>query len=342
MAEKSRVLIAGIGGASLGIEILKCLLLANERYAVYGCDISPLAYGHYQAGFERTFVVDRRLYVDSVLQACSKASIQCIIPGAEEPMVLLSRAQEKLADAKVVLIGNSTSVVSRCSDKGISFESLASRGYKTPLTLDVNKDEDLGVMPFPCVVKPATGTGGSSFVFLARDREEALFYVDYLTRNNKKVIVQEYIPVDEGEFTVGVLSLPDGNLFGSVALRREFHCKLSVRTRGVAGLISSGYSQGLIGEFPRVRKVAEEIAQALDSTGPLNIQGRVKDGTFVPFEINPRFSASTYLRAMAGFNEVDVYLQFVLNGIRSNPPVLKPGYYLRSLSELYVPQDKVP
>ena len=36
MKSRPRVLSAGIGGASIGTEILKCLLDAN-RYDVYGC-----------------------------------------------------------------------------------------------------------------------------------------------------------------------------------------------------------------------------------------------------------------------------------------------------------------
>jgi carbamoyl-phosphate synthase large subunit len=112
-------------------------------------------------------------------------------------------------------------------------------------------------------------------------------------------------------------------------------------SRGEAGLISSGYSQGLIDDFPQVRAVAEKIAVAIGSTGPLNVQGRVRDGVLVPFEINPRFSASTYLRAMAGFNEVDLYLQFINDGVVSPPPPIRPGYYLRSLSEVYVERDQV-
>ena len=55
MSSKLNILIAGIGGASLGTEILKSLLLVKERYRVFGCDISPFAFGHFQNDFESTF-----------------------------------------------------------------------------------------------------------------------------------------------------------------------------------------------------------------------------------------------------------------------------------------------
>ena len=81
---------------------------------------------------------------------------------------------------------------------------------------------------------------------------------------------------------------------------------MSVKWKDKGGLILSGYTQGLIDEFPDVCKTAVEIANSVQSRGPLNIRGRVKDKVFYPFVINPYFSASTYLRALVGFNEVDL------------------------------------
>lgn len=340
MSRKLTVLIAGIGGASLGTEILKCLLLAG-RYEVYGCDISPLAFGHYQHGFRGTLLVDRDDYVGSVLRVCAETGAQYVIPGGEEPMVLLAREGERLAAAGVGFAGNDPAVVTRFSDKRLTFETLAQMGIQTPITLTVKEPRDLDPMRYPCVVKPATGSGGSTFVFLAGDREEALLYVSYLTRNGSTAIVQEYLPEDEGEFTIGVLSLPDRRVAGSVAMRRLFNSKLSVLHRGRLGLISTGYSQGYIDEYKTWRETAERIAVAIGSAGPINLQGRVRRGAFVPFEINPRFSASTYLRAMAGFNEVDVFLQFLATGHVNQASPLRPGYYLRSLTETYVPPEGV-
>ena len=45
-----RVMIAGIGGASLGTEIRKSLTLAGG-YEIYGCDVSKTAYGLYEDEF---------------------------------------------------------------------------------------------------------------------------------------------------------------------------------------------------------------------------------------------------------------------------------------------------
>lgn len=334
--KKINVLIAGIGGASLGTEILKCLG-QSDRYRIFGCDISEMAYGLYEDGFTKTFKINRDNYVADVLDICRDQEIDIIIPGGEEPTSLLSRHKSHLSENNVLLAVNDPDVVALCSDKAACFRKLAEIGVTIPLSADAENFEHVFPREMSCVIKPATGSGGSSFVFLARDRNEAAVYVDYLLRNKQTPLVQEYVSHETGEFTVGTLRI--GDKTGSIALKRLFNSKLSVLQKGEAGLISTGYSQGLIEDFPDIRATCEKIAVALDSTGPLNVQGRVKNGEFVPFEINPRFSASSYLRAMAGFNEIDLYLRHMMGENVAFPQSLKYGYYLRSLTEQYVPQE---
>jgi carbamoyl-phosphate synthase large subunit len=338
-----RILVAGIGGASLGSEVMKSLRAAG-RYDVYGCDISPLAFGHYATGQSATFVVERNRYVDAVLDICRANQIRAIIPGGEGPLSLLgaSAAMARLRDADIMLAANSPEVTALCSDKARCFARLRELGLPIPSTIIVEPDRELNeseVTSFPQIIKPAGGTGGSRFVFLARDWSETRLYTRLLSNLGRVALVQTYVPLDEGEFTIGVLSLPDGRTVGSIAMKRIFHTKLSVLFESETGLVSSGYSQGWVAEFPDLCRQAEGIAEMIGSIGPINVQARVKDGVLLPFEINPRFSASTYLRTLAGYNEIDVYLQAVLHGRSAPPPAVKRGYYLRSLSEVSVPAE---
>ena len=334
------VMIAGIGGASLGTEILKSLLTA-EAYRVYGCDISPLAFGHYQEGFARTFLADESRYVESLKEICVNQKITALIPGGEAPLNLLAPHAAEFERMGIHLIANSTDVVATCSNKRLFFERMQELGLPMPKTVSVTDADDIGEIPLPCVIKPATGSGGSNLVVLASNLDEASMYVRYLLQNSDTAVIQEYIPENDGEFTIGVLSLPNGEVAGSVAMQRLFNAKLSVLSRTKSGLISSGFSQGLIDEFPEIREQAERIALALGSVGPINVQGRMRDGVLLPFEINPRFSASTYLRTLAGFNEIDIYLRALLNGEVPGPVRISPGYYLRSLSEVRVEKREV-
>jgi carbamoyl-phosphate synthase large subunit len=342
--ERPRVLVAGVGGASLGTEVLKALRLA-DRYTAFACDISPLAFGHYVDGVEQSFVVDADDYVASVLDVCRRHEIAVIVAGAEGATIELNAGAEAISSAGVTVAGNAPEVIRVCGDKARLFEHLRELGVvDLPWTASAASLDDLralGDLPDACVVKPARRSGGSSLVFLGTSPAEVETYVRLLTSLGHTAVIQEYVSLDEGEFTIGVLSLPDGTVAGSIALQRLFHTKLSVLMRSSAGVISSGYSQGLIADFPELQTQAEQLAEALGSRGPLNVQARIRDGTLIPFEINPRFSASTYLRSLAGFNEVDAFLRHILFGDELEFSALRPGYYLRSLDEVYVPLTQV-
>lgn len=340
MTQALKVMVAGVGGASLGTEILKSLHLAGG-YRTYGCDVSATAYGIYETRFERTYLVDRENYVASVINACRDAGATVLIPGGEAPMVLLGRAADMLRQSGIRLACNSPEVISTCSDKAKTFSVLASLGIEIPATTIIDDGDCVNKVGLPCVVKPATGTGGSAMVFFATEMDEALVYADYIRRMGGTPVAQEYLPDDTGEFTVGVLSMPDGRIAGSIALRRALDAKLSVMMRSRGGVISSGYSQGYISDFPEIRQQCEIIARALGSTGPLNIQGRMRGSAFVPFEINPRFSASTHLRAMAGFNEIDLYLRAMTGNAVEAPTTVREGWYLRSLTEQFVAPEQI-
>ncbi len=337
---KVKVMIAGAGGASLGTELIKCLNLAGT-YEVSCCDISRTAFGLYEPGVKQGFVVDRNDYVPSVVAACREACTSWLIPGGEQPMALLASGIAQLKSAGIRLLANHPDYIRLFSDKQLTFVRLAELGFVVPRTELIDSKESLALVGLPCIVKPATGTGGSAAVFFAVSEDEAMTYVSYLRRAGQQPIAQEYLPDDEGEFTVGVLSSPEGKVMGSIALRRSLDTKLSVMMRGRGGVVSSGYSQGYIGNFPEVRRVAEEISQATGSRGPVNIQGRLRNGTFVPFEINPRFSASAYLRAMAGFNEVDLLLRNVARGEGAPEWTLREGWYLRSLTERFIAPEEL-
>ncbi len=335
-----KVMIAGIGGASLGTEIRKSLSLAGG-YEICGCDISRTAYGLYEQEFSSTWLVSRDDYVASVLSACRASGARFLIPGGEQPMALLGAASETFTHAGIWLLANTPEVIADYSDKEKTFQLLAEQGIPIPRTTVVSTKNDLDHVGLPCIVKPAAGTGGSAMVFFAATSDEAMIYAEFIRRTGSRPIAQEYVTDGEGEFTIGVLSLPDGRLAGSIALRRVLDAKLSVAYRGRGGLISSGYSQGHIDEYTDLCRQAEKIAEIIGSRGPINVQGRVRNGVLLPFEINPRFSASTYLRALAGFNEVDMLIKYLLTGAMPQRPKIKPGWYLRSLAEQYIPDENL-
>ena len=342
--QKTPVVVAGIGAGSLGLELFKSLRLAGS-YHIIGTDVSEKAYGLYGEGFDSTYLL-RRLppdeYAAQLLDVCLKEGARVLAPGAEEVHRIIAAHRRMFEEHEILLMINTQDVIDICSDKTRTLAYLKAADIPVPHTVDISSEDDVqGFGKYPCVVKPASNSGGSNLVFLAEDEEEARFFVRYLKKRGFKSSLQEYIDSAD-EFTVGVLSSPDGEMLGSMALKRFHENKLSYSMRYDSRVISSGWSQGSIDEFPEVREQAELISKVLGSRWALNIQGRLDpQGVFYPFEVNPRHSGTTHLRAMAGFNEPHILLQYCLHKSLPETQPLKKGYYMRSFTEKYVADEQI-
>ncbi len=93
---------------------------------------------------------------------------------------------------------------------------------------------------------------------------------------------------------------------------KKNHCSVDNKTKNI--IISTGLSQGYVNDFKEARRFAEKIAKALSSVGPINIQCRKLKNKYYIFEINPRFSGTTYIRSVMGHNDIElIYNSIVLN-----------------------------
>jgi carbamoyl-phosphate synthase large subunit len=73
--------------------------------------------------------------------------------------------------------------------------------------------------------------------------------------------------------------------------------------------LSSGYSQGFIIKHTLIQEYCEYLAMKLGMRGPANIQCRLVGDEVKVFEVHPRFSGTTSIRAMVGFNEPDILIR---------------------------------
>jgi len=90
-----------------------------------------------------------------------------------------------------------------------------------------------------------------------------------------------------------------------------------------------------------VTSTCEKIALALGARGAINIQCRVSGQKVFPFEINPRFSGTTSLRAMVGYNEPDVLIRnhVLKESFKPHFPY-QSGVILRGLCETLLDEKK--
>ena len=344
-----RVLVTAIGGGGHGDQILKALRLAPAgRYLIFGADANPHCP---QASLVEQFVTLPLArdpdYMSVLLRICRELGVQALFHGCEPELLLFAANRKAIEDSGVFLPINNTALIQLCMDKAKTNARLAELGFPAPRYINVTSRSEFDSIDwFPVVVKPSIGGGGSANVYIAQDMKELRALSDYLGLGyiTSGFMIQEYVGTPDQEFTVGVLHDLDGCYINSIAVKRHLSSGLSVRVSvanrtgrselGSRLVISSGVSQGDVGRFNEVTAQCREIAERLGSRGPLNMQCRLVGGKVRVFEINPRFSGTTSLRAMVGLNEPDLLIRRHLLGhdIGQDAPY-QEATVLRSLCE---------
>lgn len=334
-----KVLIWGIAGASLGMEIAKSLAM-DGGFDVRGADISPQAYGHFADCFSKTYVLGRDTCVNDACKILGNEQIDFLIAGGDIVARICAGIEDDVKATGTKYVGNNQGTVKTCSDKYSCFELLAQNGIACPQTRLLSEIDIYATSTiYPLIAKPRIDSGGSRGINIIYNAEDLAGFASQHCDDADSWVCQEYLRDSTNELTIGVLSQINGCAAGSILLRRTFQNMLSVHERSQEHLISSGSSQGEFYRDKAAEDAAMRIADAVGSTGPLNIQCRLKNGVIMPFEINPRFSASTFLRTLAGVNEVSLYLNHLMSGLDIDYPEPKEGLALRSFAECFVPTN---
>lgn len=346
------ILITGVGGGGHGEQILKALRLSDKKYRIIGTDMSPISKG--LAVVDKSYIVPPATspdYLDTILSICKENDVKVLFHGSEPELKVMSANRDRIQHEGIFLPINTTEVIDTCMDKFKTNQFLLEHGFVFPKTNRITSLADIdGIDYYPVVLKPSIGGGGSANTMIAQSADELHAFCEYLLKIYPEFIVQEYVGTPDSEYTACVLSSMDGEYINSIAVKRMITSSLGNRLKvknrtdrsdlGEVLAISSGISQGEIGRFPEVTEQCKPIAAALHSKGPINIQLRYfRDKVYI-FEINPRYSGTTSLRAMVGFNEPDIMIRKHLLGETIQPDFdFKEGFILRGLEETYIPKS---
>ena len=319
---KKNILVTGTGGGGIGSGILHALVRSDaavrHRWNVIAADANPFSWGLYQTEHRVVLpLATAPTYVDAVRQAVETYALDAIIPGTEAEIPKLLKHREEFQPA--LIVANREELLPIMLDKLAAANRLQELGLPYVETLPAAAWKEIAAKyDFPLVVKPSRATGGSKGVCLVANEEEMqdiLLRLDPCTT----MCVQPYVGSSDEEYTVGVLTQTDGALIDSIVMKRKLS-GLSLRDSRNLGEktceISTGCSQGFIVERPTIQAFCENLALALGSVGPLNVQLRhdVQRDSIYVFEIHTRFSGTTPIRADVGFNEVDIFLRNLLLG----------------------------
>lgn len=343
------VLITGVGGGGVGEQILKALRLSSLSLRIFGSDTTEISKG--KAGVDVFITLPLASspdYLDTLMRQCKALEVHALFPGSEPELKVLVANRSALTAAGIFLSANSQEVVDICLNKHRTSSFLGTNGFSYPKSFLIRSMEDCETIDtFPLVIKPTTGAGGSTNTFIVQTRQELFFYAGHMLQMHNEFIGQEYVGTKDDEYTVGIVTDFDGRVVSSIALQRiiasGLGCKTSVpnntgrKELGSRLVISSGISQGRIGKHPKVTAHCEEIAVALGSRGPLNLQCRLVGNRVYVFEINPRHSGTTAMRALAGVNEPELMLRMgILNESVARIESVAEGWMLRGLEEAFI------
>lgn len=335
-------LVLGVGG-NVSQSIQKALWHSTLEVRVIAACVSPDAPGLYLA--DRAYISPLARspgFVEWLLDVCERERVDVVLSGSEIVLEAIAPVASEIRERTgAVCIVSSPEVLRLGRDKLQTCRWLEAEGLPVPGYAALEDPGSVGRLieryGFPLIAKPRFGKG-SDGVMRLRDRgdlEHLVAAEDLSLREiavegmtESDLILQQYLGTEEQEYTVGCFCASDGTLCGTVAMRRTIKSGTTVSAE--------------LGRFPEVRATAAAIASALRPMGPCNVQLRMHDGEPVPFEVNPRFSGTTALRAQMGFNEVDAALRHFVLG--EEPPALADvgsGVALRYWNEVYVPAEAV-
>jgi len=339
---KISVLVTGIGGGSHGEQIIKALRLSKKLdLNIIGTDVTDLTTGKRLVDiFYKVPYTNSEEYKHVFIEIIKKHNVKFVFHGSEVDLKFLSENRDILESLNVAHPLNSKEIIDLCTNKFNTFKTLENLGFKVPKYKKINSIEDIkNIDFFPVVLKPNTSSGGSAHVTICFDNEDLEIASKYLLKYGIDIIAQEYID-DSEEYTIGVTSNDNGQILGSICIRRIINNaltrKLKIQKDGKLYLISTGISQGEIIKDRNILNQAETIAKKIGSVGPLNIQCRVINGEIYPFEINPRLSGTTSLRAIAGYNEPEAMILYKVFKQEINLYDYKEMVILRTIQEVVI------
>jgi carbamoyl-phosphate synthase large subunit len=304
----TKIMVTG-GGSLCGQGIIKSLRM-GPRVHIVAVDPDPdNAVGcHWADSSYPVPMADAQNYLDAIIETIEHEKPDILMIGTDVELPILAPERDAIANTLgCKILVSSPEVVAIADDKYRTYEFMRDAGFNPPATRLPGAGYFVGR---PVVVKPRVG-GRSRGLRIVYEGAFEMFDGD---------LEQEYI--DGPEYTAGTVYF--GGEVATVVMRRE--------------LRDGNTYRAYVEEFPELNAKVREWTLALKPWGPVNFQFRV-DAKGEPrcLEINARFSGTTPMRAMAGFNEVRMCVDYLLHGRPlHNHHKITPMKILRYWSEVSV------
>ena len=310
-----RVAVTGVGGG-VGQAVLRALRWMSPALWVLGLDMNPHGAGLYLSdGGAGLPPCTDAAYLPRLTEILERERIDVLIPGSDPELPILARARPELERSGLRVLVGAPEPIDICRDKQRCAEVFRAHGFPFVYTVPVGESSRLAdEIGYPLVLKPAGGSAsrGVRIVFSESELEPYL--------SQPETIAQE--PAFPQAWTQEPGGLAAEHVFRNGTLRQEEEVSIQVihdhEGCHLGTFTSINRLQGGVPVFidpqtlPQVETLAEAMVGFLRDRGligPCNVQCRLTENGPKVFEINPRFTGITGLRAAMGFNAVQALLE---------------------------------
>lgn len=321
-----KILVTG-AGALLGQGILRSINFSKNSYFVVSADPDVRSTGHALANKCYTIpIATAPEYLERIEEIIKKEEIDIVFIGTDVELPIFSEKRGYLEGKyRVKIVVSDTKAIKIANDKWLTSEFLKENEFPYPISALTTNKEDIKRLickaDFPFIAKPVDGARSKGIKIITNHQE-----LEEICSYSNNLVVQEKIGEDEGEFTTGCI-VTNGKCVAVVSLIRDLR----------DGNTWRAYRNG---KSPYDETIAA-IAERLGVEGPANFQYRIKEGKPIVFEVNCRFSGTTPLRLMYGFNEVEALLEYYLEDKTIKQPNLKTGTILRTFSDIFISNESL-
>lgn len=317
------VLVLAVG-SPLGQSIIKALQISQLSLCIHAADISDLAAGLHFPGIRSVILplVKDPGYFRQLTSYIQKHNIRAIFPVIAPEHEFFAQHTHHFHNMGVAILSCSPEVYRLCNDKYASMMHLRKLGVNAPDTSLCHSDDEveqfLARNTFPVFIKPRSGASSTN-IFKINNRDQLFAILRAFPR--EYFIVQAFLD-DERDFTAGVYVSRDRSFRSTLLIERELKFGLSYR--------------GTVFESEELSAYCLQVAEAISSYHSINVQFKIVDGRPYAYEINPRLSSTTSVRAHFGFNEPDMMLHEVQGKLEKYIMKKQYGRFTRYWQEQYL------
>ena len=317
-----RVYISGVSGI-VGYGIIKNLRAAYPEIRIYGSALDEFNIGaHIVDEFQICPTTESDTYLPWLTSFLNENEIDFAIPGIDIDLHIWNANRDIFSRLNCVPVLNEKKLITATRDKYEFYLEVEKFNFAHTIPTHIDKSynelcEIFGTNKL--IAKPKIGFAKKGFFEIDSDSDFTLA----TGSNIENLIFQPNLASDGFEYTSSVFG--DG--------RGDFSCIINLRRR-LAPEGFTMYAEGFTSLV--ITDVIREYCRIFSPLGPTNFQFMAIENKFFLLEINPRFSSSTSMRRILGYNESKMVLDFYVDGKLPEQPIVKSGSVLRYIEDFYV------